>query len=69
MIFTAYKGGHRSKRYRRIWPHQGKRLLLASFAEVAGHSFNKACQLQGHVVSGWKTKMLVSYQPALAYFI
>ena len=43
----AFGGGHRSRRYRRLWTRQGKQRLLAFFAKGPGYPFNEAGQLQG----------------------
>ena len=39
------------------------------FAETPGYSFNEAGQLQGHAVPGSETKLLVSHQSVLAYYM
>jgi hypothetical protein len=39
------------------------------FAEVPGYSFNEAGQLQGRAVPGSESKLLVSHQTALTYYM
>jgi hypothetical protein len=56
----AYRRGHRSRRYRRLWP---------LFAKVPAYSFNDAGQLQRRVVFGFKPKLLIPYQSAHVYFM
>ena len=55
------RGGHRSRRYRRLWPRQGRLRLLAFFAKVPGYPFNEAGQLQRRAVSGSKPKLLIPH--------
>ena len=64
----ADRGGHRSRRYRRLWHVEEHRACQPPFAEIPGYSLNEAGQLQGFAVSGPEPKLLVSHQSALAYY-
>ena len=63
------RGGHPSRRYRRIWPRWGKLHWLALFAENPGHSLKEAGQLQGRTMLGSKPKLLISHQSLYAYYM
>jgi len=65
----ACKGGHRSRRYGRLWLRRGKLRLLAFSPEVPGYSFNEAGQLKGRAIPGSGPKLLVSQQSAIAYYM
>jgi hypothetical protein len=59
----ACRGGHRSRRYRRLCPRRGR---LRQFAILPGDYFNEAVQLQGCAMPGAKRKILMPNQSVLS---
>ena len=65
----AARGGHRSRRYRRLGPRRDKLGRLASFRRSSCYSCNEAGQLQRRVMHGSKPKLLISHQSEFAYYM
>jgi hypothetical protein len=63
------RGGHRFRRYRRLWPRREILRLLASFAKGPAYSFNEACQMQRRAVLWSNPKLLIPHQSAHQYFM